>query len=206
MMAVLIFVAGQSFMDLRSKAGAERYILLPASVFEKLISQGFVKFGVTFLVMPVIFVLSALLARWIAVEHLSHWTGSIKNIEVISSKVLFLDKDNLPLIGYVFFTGFFLFASSALFTGSQFYGRWNSVLSPLFIMLFSLFTAFSPYLLSSLFSSKHWSVGEFLGVNREVTILGQEAPLYIFALLVLFYLGFLLSCLISYFRLKEKEV
>lgn len=204
--AVFIFVTGQSFMDLRSKAGAERYILLPASVSEKLISQGFVKFGVTFLVMPVIFALSALLARWVAVEHLSHWTGSITNIEIISSKVLFLDKDNLPPIGFVFFIGFFLFVSSALFTGSQYYGKWNPVLSPLFLILFSLSTALSPYLVSSLFSEKPRTVGEFLSVNKEITILGQEAPANIFALLVLFYLGFLLSCLISHYKLKEREV
>ncbi|SIS91519.1 hypothetical protein [Belliella pelovolcani] len=204
--AILLFVVGQSFIDLRSKASAERYLLLPALPSEKLFSQFIVKFTLAFLVMPIIFALSAILARWIALEFLIPFTGGITNIDIIDFDVLIPIKQSADWLYYIFILSLILFIPSALFAGSQYYGKWNIVMLPLFMIVFSVVTALSPFIISNLFNDGYKNIGYFLDSKWDIKVFGNEAPLMIYVLLVLFYMGAVLSYIISYHKLKEREV
>ena len=204
--AILLFVVGQSFMDLRSKVSAERYLLLPALPLEKLFSQFIVKFTLAFLVMPTIFALSAILARWIALEFLIQWTGGITNIDIIDFDVLIPIKQSADWLYYIFILSLILFIPSAIFTGSQYFGKWNIVMVPLFIIVFSVATALSPFIMSNLFNDGNKTLGYFLDSRWNIKVFGNEATLMIYVLLVLFYTGAVLSYIISYYKLKEREV
>lgn len=206
MIGAMFLLIGQGFMDLRSKMEIDRYLLLPTSNIEKLLSQFIVKFGVLFLVMPTIFFGATILSRLISMEIFYQLLESYEKVEPMKLEMLWPLKSGRPVAYYIFFLGMLLFIPSLLFTGSLYFGKWNIVLTPLFVIVFGMVTMYSSLITYRVFYYNQIKLGDFLDVGAEVTFLGEDVPIMILVLMAVFYIGSVFSYLIAYHKLKEREV
>ncbi len=204
---IIFLVVAQSFLDLRSQSSAERYLLLPASTLEKLISQVVFKFGLAELVLPIVFWLGAKAA-------LALWLGSIQQLfdlpmaaELVSFDfdMLWSFPGNQNWAVYLLMWGMILITPSIFFTGSLFFGKWNIVLTPLSIIVFYLILAGSSLALSQALFSKEESVWSF-NISIDQPEIFTDVPLMILLLIFLLFLGTVLSFVTAYYKLKEREV
>lgn len=206
LIAAVFIVISQSFMDLRASTSAERYLLIPASALEKLVSQFVVKFGFTVLVLPLVFWLSAVLSRWMSLELIYPWLGGNQEVMPISFEVLWPLRKGQILSFYLFFYGVFMFIPAVLFTGSFYFGKWNIILTPLFFILFGVLLVFTAFGIQNLVFEGFRYIGDILDYSWQVTFYGEQVPLIILILIALFYIGTIVSYWISYHKLKEREV
>ncbi|MCH7402773.1 hypothetical protein ACFOUP_05620 [Belliella kenyensis] len=206
MIGAMFLIVGQSFMDLRSKMEIDRYLLLPASNIERLLSQIIVKFGILFLIMPLIFFGAAILSRLVSTEIFYPMVKGYEKIESIRLETLWPLKPGRPVAYYMFVLGILFFIPSILFTGSLYFGKWNVVLTPLFILLIVMATVYSSLLIYRVFYYNYIRLGDFLDVSAEVRFFGEDIPVLILILMPIFYTGSVFSFIIAYHRLKEREI
>ena len=204
---ILFLVVAQSFLDLRSQSSAERYLLLPASTLEKLISQVVFKFGLAELILPIVF--------WVGIKVAALvWLGFVQQVFdlPIPAELASFDFDMLWSFPgdqnwavYLLLWGLMLITPSLFFTGSLFFGKWNIVLTPLSIFVFYLFLTGSSLALSQSLFSKEESVWSF-SISIEHPEIFDDVPLMILVIIFLLYAASALSYVVAYFKLKEREV
>ncbi|MCH7399663.1 hypothetical protein MM236_16820 [Belliella sp. DSM 107340] len=199
-LAVIIFIVGQGFKDLVTKASSERYLLLPASHIEKLIAQILTKFSVALIAMPFVFWFGVLLARLIGFSLMNNIlsTKNFEKIEYLRFESLWILTEGEHWSFNAFFIGSVFFLFSFMILGSQYFGKWNFVYTPLIKILFVLITVLSCRALLSFYTKNNTNINEL-----EVF---DGVPLFVFVLIILLFLGSFLSYFISYHKLKEREV
>ena len=204
---VLFLVIAQSFKELRSRSAAEFYLLVPASVFEKLISQFVFLIGLAEVVLPFIFWSAIQVARLI-------WTGfagemegmiGVSNISLFELTLLLpeIKDQNWAVILLIY--GFTILTISLLFAGSLYFGKWNVVLTPLSTFIFNLILAGSSIGLSQMLFEKEESIWSF-NISIEQPEIFTDVPLMILLIIFLLYSASALSYVVTYFKLKEREV
>lgn len=204
---VTFLVYGNSFLDLRAKSGAERYLLIPATKTEKIIAQIFLKVGIAEIILPLVFWLSANFAGML-------WTGFLQDIIEVEEKAQFTTfglgiiwpfppEQNWAV--YALTIGFYLFFPSILFAGNLFFGKWNVVLTPLSTFIFYLILAASSIGLSQMLFEKEESIWSF-NISIDQPEIFTDVPLMILLIIFLLYAASALSSVVAYFKLKEREV
>ena len=153
---VLFLVVAQSFKELRSSSASSFYLLLPASILEKLASQFIFLIVLAEVVLPFVF--------WSAIQTAQlMWAGFLRGIDGFTGVadisffelILFLPGIRDQNWGVIVLTyGIILFVISLLFSGSLFFGKWNVVLTPLSTIVFYLILAGSSIGLSQILFSK----------------------------------------------------
>lgn len=199
-LAVAIFIVGQSFKDLRTKASSERYLLLPASHMEKLLAQVFTKVSLTVIVMPIVFWLGSLLARGIGLSLMRRLLkiNFSEKIEFLSFESLWMLPEGQLWSAYALFIGIIFIVFSSMFMGGVYFGKLSVVFTPLAKVLFVLITLLSSMALFS------WHRNNNINVDDLEVFDG--VPLFVFVLILLLFSGSFLSYVISYYKLKEREV
>ncbi len=204
---VLFLVIAQSFKELRSRAAAEFYLLLPSTHLEKLISQFIFLIVLAEVVLPFVF--------WSAIQTAKLiWAGFVRGIDGFTGVadisffelILFLPGIKDQNWGVIVLTyGIILFVISLLFSGSLFFGKWNVVLTPLSTIVFYLILAGSSIGLSQILFSKQESVWSF-NISIDQPEIFNDVPLMIVVIIFLLYAASALSYVVAYFKLKEREV
>ncbi len=200
LLAVAIFIVGQSFKDLRTKASSERYLLLPASHMEKLLAQVFIKVSLAVIVMPIVFWLGSFLARVIGLSFMQRLLkiNFSEKIEFLSFESLWMLPEGQSWAAYALFIGIIFIVFSSMFMGGVYFGKLSVVFTPLANVLFILFVIFSWMTFFNRRSNTNSNIDDL-----EVF---DGVPLFVFVLMLLLFLGSLLSYVISYYKLKEREV
>lgn len=204
---IWFLVIAQSFKALRRRSSAELFLLLPASVLEKLVAQVVFLIGLAELILPFLFWLAVRAAHWI-------WVGMIAKIKGIEGSIdvsIFDLTFFLPNIGdqnwgvFLLIYGLGLILTSWFFLGSLYFGKWNVVLSPLTMFLTYAVLAGSSIALSRVLFFREEEAWRFqINVNQPEIF--PDVPLIMLVLIFLLYAGSLLSYVIAYFKLKEREV
>lgn len=199
-LGVLVFIVGQGFKDLRTKASSERYLLLPASHLEKLLSQVLIKLTLAVVIMPVIFYLGAILAKLIGFDLIKNplsveYFGKVELLKFESLWIL-TQMENLDF--RFVFIGVILFIFSFMLLGSQYFGKWNFVYTPLLKISFVSIISYSS---TSIF--RWYKKGNIEIDELEVF---DGVSLFVFVLILLLFFGSALSYVMSYYKLKEREV
>lgn len=204
---ILFLVIAQSFKGLRTRSSAEFFLLLPATVLEKLIAQIILLVGLAELLLPFLFWLAIRLAKLIWIGVIEKVKGFEANIDISVFELTFF----LPNIQdqhwsiSLFLYGITLLVTSWFFLGSLYFGKWNVVFSPLTMFLTYLILAGSSIGLSKvLIKNEANSLSFDISLNEPEIF--PDVPLIMLVLILLLYSGSFLSYVIAYFKLKEREV
>jgi hypothetical protein len=191
---------GDAFNELNSKTKTGNYLLLPASTFEKVLSQFVIRFVFGICLFLWLFWVDAYLAR----ETMMH-TKAIQAGEYVITPFhysTFFQPD--MTLGFRLFFGMVCVSiGTFLFAGRLFFGRFGLIKS--IIAGFGLFflAACSMVLLSHLFypaETVGWAV-EFTDYNVFEDTTNFEIFTY-----SIFYFAWLFLLPLAYFKLKEKQV
>jgi hypothetical protein len=202
---VFFVVIAQSFKELRSRSSAEFYLLLPATVLEKVSAQFVFLITLAELILPFVFWLAIQSAYWF-------WTGLIAGgsvlIEVSEISffelTMFMSSSDNSLAVQLLIVGISLLLFSLLFVGSLYFGKWNVVLTPLSVFVYYLILAGSSIGLSQMLFSEESMFSFNISIDQPEIF--DSVPLIILLILVLLYSASLLSYVVAYFKLKEREV
>ncbi|TFV94278.1 hypothetical protein E4S40_09590 [Algoriphagus kandeliae] len=205
---LLVFlVYGNAFFDLRSKANSERYLLIPASNWEKLLSQLFIKIGLAEIILPLVFWLSANFASLIWVNFLQEifHPENLAEFQLIGIGIIWPFPPDQNWAIYLLMLGIYLVLISIFFAGNLYFGKWNLVLTPVSLFIFYLIITSSSVGLSQLLFTKDESILSFnISINEPEIF--TDVPLMVLVIIFLLFLGSALSYLVAYYRLKEREV
>jgi hypothetical protein len=185
---------GSALPELSDKIKSGNYLLLPASAFEKIVSQFLIYVVGSCIVCILLYWLNAHLARWV-VMHTERFHSYIHTIDIFRLSDL-LDAFKAPIIFGLFSTACFLFAARFYFTR---YSLVKSVIAGIAI----LYLGFLFLVLCS-----HLFFPESEGLNIAIPVYkiakdidNVELIAYVFA-----YLSWLFFLPLAYFKLKEKQV
>lgn len=204
-----IFATGQSFLDLREKKAARQYLLLPASHLEKYLVQFLGRFLLPLMIYPILFWLASVLS--VGIFKLSLLLFENKTIDFPEAAPffqLFSLPSEQPTIIYWILWSIFLLIPSLMFLGGIIFGKLNFVLMPLSVLLFSGLMALSFLGLSWILQLDSIILGEqmkFEVLNFDKSEIFPGIPLLLLVIIVLFWIAILLSYVVSYYRLTEKE-
>jgi len=204
-----IFATGQSFLDLREKKAARQYLLLPASHLEKYLVQFLGRFLLPLMIYPILFWLASVLSVGIfKLSLLLFENKAIDFPEAAPFFQLFSLPSEQPTIIYWILWSIFLLIPSLMFLGGIIFGKLNFVLMPLSVLLFSGLMALSFLGLSWILQLDSIILGEqmkFEVLNFDKSEIFPGIPLLLLVIIVLFWIAILLSYVVSYYRLTEKE-
>jgi|GEM_PF-2181141 len=205
-----IIIGGNSFPGLKNNNSTIRYLSLPASVFEKFLFQWGTRILLFLILYPLIFKLTVNFTADIYLDHLA-------SILVSEGKSL----DLLPKIDYLIYSEYFgknsepilllfLFllmgigGISLMFLGGTIFRKWNILLGPITI-LFLVFVFFLHLVILSHFlvpeSTEGWEINFKIGGPEII----KDLPLPILSGFVFLGLLSIVSWVVAYLRLKERE-
>lgn len=199
----LLILAGLSFPAMRYKKSTANYLLLPASAFEKYLSQILIRFVAGVLLSMLIFWLAAHAARWSAMqtetvkEYLAMQGREISRFE-FSQFFNMVRVENtdyiLKTVSYLAMAAVFTF----LFSIRLFFKRFSLIKTTIsgiaiLFLLIKLIEALSKIFFPQNNSLPTYYISETIG-NTELLICGIMLIVWIS------------SSIIGYFKLKEKEI
>lgn len=197
-MGLGVFV-GTAFPELKNKISTGNYLLLPASTFEKFLSQFLIRFVIGSIVFLLIFWVSAHLSRFTAlrIADLRMWTANIEsfNFSMLSDTLVSNNEKylivTLPLSMLAFMFAGRLFFKSQTIVKTLSAGVVISFTITCFVVLMS-----------------HIFYPETKGFNIELPTYRLFKNVYNTQYLayVISYTGWIFFLLIAYFKLKEKQV
>ncbi len=197
------------FKDFSEKSNSGKFLMLPASHFEKLMAGVFyslIVFPVIFL--AVFFIIDFSFVQYINNKHLVLLENNKEAIKNWRENIPFLNQIlEKPIRDKQILIGFWLVSQTFTILGSIIFGRWSIIKTAVtgfiifFIYIFiNLF--FNKLLISHLFET---IVENNLGNAMEITKPINEIIMKVMAIFTLFILPTILF-ITSYFKLKEKQV
>lgn len=202
-----VFGISQSFIELRKKNAAIRYLTLPASAIEKCLMQIFLRMVLPLIIYPIVF-----------------WIGSNSSVDVYYFiQHSLLEKTALPEIhkvevlylywipyanidiGYWGLFGLILSLPIIMFMGGIIFGKWGFIAMPIAILLYLALIFGGCYPITRLFNSSDREYSRhFIPIgNPEVF---EGVPLFILVCLILIWAAVFLPFIVTYLKLKEREV
>lgn len=185
-----ILWTGQAFPPFRSGIGTHNFLLTPASHLEKLLAEMVLRIGLLLLVFPLLY--------WVATNFAMLVMSIVPEYDLYGFSFT-LPEESLPIHDYALFISIGMMVPVIVFTGATYFRKLPSVktIAVLFV-LFCLFMAFIYLGIEILgFKNYHKENGNLLFIHRE----NAKIVTIVTAWVINIYL-----IVISYFKLKEKEV
>ena len=190
----LCILAGSVFPEFNNKIKTGNYLLLPASALEKILSQVLIYIVFAILSVLLIFWIDTCLARWSMLQIVGQRSGFV--IEKLHYSMLFQTMNN-TIIYIVISIGLFLF------TARLFFKRFALIKSIILLIVIILLIRCGLTLLSHIFYPEN-TRGFDIGLPLYKLTSGlSNIELY---WRIIFYLTWIFSLPIAYYKLKEKQV
>ena len=208
---ISIFGIGQSFFDLRSHSRACRYLSLPATTFEKLLTQFIARLFLPLLLYPIVFWLGANLSIDFYFFLQNKVFGNEITPEIEKVELLYLywwvPSGQIGTVYWGLFGAILLFPS-LMFLGGIVFGKWNSFWMPFTMAIFWMLISACFVAVSFLTNPSRWMFsGEVrfdLSIDQPEVFKG--VPLFVFLIVILIWMAIFLSYLVAFLKLKEREV
>lgn len=207
-----IIIVGNSFPGLKNERQTIKYLLIPASNFEKFIVQWSFRVFLFIILYPLLFKFTANLTADSYVALHEYYVSSkgfkatlLPQIERFTFTD-FVGKTNQPTLTTMGLCIVYGLGVSLLFFGSTIFKKWNLLLGPLSIIGLLLLILLYLTILSNILnpsSLKFWSIN--LRVDKPI-FFDEKVELISLTTLVLGSLFCVSSWITAYFRLKELEV
>lgn len=191
-----ILYVGHSFPAFRSKESTIHYLMIPASTLEKFVFEFISRIGLVIIMLPFLFWSTFNLQGYIFAIFT---TDTFESIGLQHTVILDVSEKYLSLL-YAVVTGGVLFALSLAFAGSAMFEK-----QPLVKTLFSL------AVIVMLFVGYSYIVVEHLGVGRynppdEMVLIPNDEPEAMRAIALALFGGTIIMLLVTFRKLKEREV
>ncbi|PZX51307.1 hypothetical protein [Algoriphagus chordae] len=202
-----VFGISQSFIDLREKNTAIRYLTLPGSTMEKFLVQVVLRMIFPWVLYHIVFWLGANFSVDVYYFIQQSLLGKTALPEIYKLELLSLFRLTGTIdIGYWILIGLIASLPVLMFMGGIVFGKWSFIAMPIAIILFAGLMFGSYYALSWLIYPAISSSGSVVGIpigNPEVF---DGVPLFILVCLILIWFAVFLPFVITYLKLKEREV
>ncbi|SFT88010.1 hypothetical protein SAMN04489724_2520 [Algoriphagus locisalis] len=203
-----VFGISQGFIDLREKSSTIRYLTLPASILEKYVLQVCLR-----LVLPI---LIYLIAFWLGANLSVDIYYFIQNSileksalpEIEKAEILYLywiPNANID-IGYWGLFGLILLLPILMFMGGGIFGKWGFIAMPASIAVFLLLMFGSYFGLSWLVDASAFNAGGSYAIRIDYPAVAMDVPLFVLVCVVLVWTAVFLPFIVTYLKLKEREV
>lgn len=203
-----VFGISQTFIDLRTKNTSTRYLTLPASTMEKYIVQVCLRLVLPLMLYPILFWLSANLSvdvYYFIQRSLLEKTAiaEIHKMEVLYLYLLpFTSKD----VGLWLLVGIVLSVPMLSFMGGIIFGKWGLIVMPSAVSIFLLIMFGSFFGLSWLVDASAFGAGGTYSIRIGKPEVFEGVPLFILVCLILVWTAVFLPFIVTYLKLKEREV
>lgn len=203
-----VFGISQSFIDLREKKSAIRYLTLPASPVEKFLVQVIFRLLLPLIVYPIVFWLGANLSVdvYYFIQNFLLEKTALPEIEKVEVLYLYWLPNATIDVGYWGLFGLIISIPVLMFMGGIIYGKWSFIGMPIAIVLFWALMFGSYYAISWFLYPVISSSGRDYGIpigNPEVF---DGIPLFVLVCLILVWTAVFLPFIVTYLKLKEREV
>lgn len=205
-----VFGVSQGFIDLREKNTSIRYLTLPSSTMEKFLIQVCMRLIVPLVVYLFAFWLGANISIDVYYFFQETILGQTALPEIHKAELLYLfwtpDTSSSLDIGYWLLFGMIVSIPLLMFMGGIIFGKWGFITMPLTIGLFIALLFGSYYALSWLIYPAINSSGSGVGIPIGKPEVFEGVPLFVLVCLILIWFAVFLSFIVTYFKLKEREV
>ncbi|WP_026966532.1 hypothetical protein [Algoriphagus terrigena] len=203
-----VFGISHSFIDLREKNTSIRYLTLPASAIEKYLVQVCFRLVLPLILYPILFWLGANLSvdAYYFIQHSLLNKTLLPEIE--KAEILYLywiPKSNMELVYWAIF-GSIALIPTLMFLGGILFGKWNFIVMPAAVSIILALFLGSYFGLSWLVNASAFGAEGNYAIRFDYPEIMDGVPLLVFILTILVWLGFFLTFLLTYLKLKEREV
>jgi hypothetical protein len=192
---------GSVFPELSNKVKTSNFLLLPASTFEKALTQFLIYIVIGSLLFLTLFWLDAHVLRWLILQKEIYQTGRY-SIEPFQFSSLLSTMDLQGILEQLFLVSIILTIGVFLFTARLFFQRYALVKSVIAAVGTFLLSTCCLVALSHLFFRKQ--THGFAIEIPQYEIAGQN-NVFVFVC-VIFYVAWIFLLPLAYFKLKEKQV
>ncbi|REG91564.1 hypothetical protein [Algoriphagus antarcticus] len=203
-----VFGISQSFIDLREKNTSIRYLSLPASTLEKYLVQLFLRLILPLIIYPIVFWLGANLSVdvYYFIQRSVLEKLSLPEIEKVNVLYLYwLPNLTMELVYWILF-GLIVSIPTLIFMGGIIFGKWNFIVMPLAVACILILFFGSYYGLSWLVNASAFGLGGNYSIRIDYPEVIEGIPLFILNCLILIWVAVFLPFVVTYFKLKEREV
>lgn len=203
-----VFGISRSFVDLREKKTAIRYLALPSSLMEKYLVQVFLRLFLPLTIYPIVYWLGANLAVdvYYFIQHSLLERTTLP--EICKAEILYLYWIPYAAIDVGYWIVFEAIVSVPIlmFMGGIIFGKWGFIAMPAATVTFLLFLSGSYLGLSWLLNASAFGLGGNYSIRVDNPEVFEGIPLFALNLLILFWLVVLLPLVVAYFKLKERQI
>lgn len=212
---ICLLWVGQSFLALRNPQNAKSYLMLPASIAEKYIVELSIKMAGLLIIYPIIFwVASNLgLGLFLLFGPLFFTNVTIDNIGILEWKEFWLIENFGEQLFFIklILLGLFALIPSLIWAGSLIFGKYNFIWMPFSLFVVYLAISATSIALSWIMDPGTLSISINGQVKYEILKVDQpellpDTPLIIIMSAIWIWLAVVLSYVVAYFKLKEKQV
>lgn len=203
-----VFGISQSFIELREKNTSIRYLTIPASSMEKFLTQILFRLILPLVIYLIAFWLGANLSVdvYYFIQHSLLGKSALPEIHKAEVLYLYWIPYSSIDIGYWLLFGLIVSIPLLMFMGGVFFGRWNFIVMPTAVAGFLVIMFGSYFGLSFLLNASAFGAGGNYAIRVDDPEIFEGIPLFILNCAILILLAVLLSPIVSYFKLKEREV
>ncbi|TDK42513.1 hypothetical protein [Algoriphagus formosus] len=210
---ICLLWVGQSFLALRNAQNAKSYLMLPASNAEKYIVELSIKMAGLFIIYPIIFWVASNLGLGLfqLFGPLFFTNVTIDYIGILESKEFWLIEDFGEQLFFIklILLGLFALIPSLIWAGSLIFGKYNFIWMPFSFIVVYLAISATSIALSWIMFPGTITVDEqvkFEILNVDKPEILPETPLIIIMAAIWIWLAVILSYVVAYFKLTEKQV
>jgi MFS family permease len=203
-----VFGVSQSFIDLREKNASIRYLTLPASTLEKYLIQVFLRLILPLIIYPIIFWFGANLSVEIYyfIQQSILEKTSLPEIQKVDVLYLYwIPNLSMELVYWMLF-GLTVSIPATMFMGGIIFGKWNFIVMPAAVGGFLLLMFGSYFGLRWLLNASAFGMGDNYSILIDYPEVLDGVPLFIYNWSFLVWSAVFLIFVVTYFKLKEREV
>lgn len=203
-----VFGISQSFIDLRDKSTAIRYLTLPASILEKFLVELCMRLVLPLIIYPIVFWLGANLSVdvYYFIQHSLFEKTALPEIGKVEVLYLYWIPNASIDIGYWILFGMIVSLPVLMFMGGIIFRKWGFIAMPAAVAIFLLVMFGSFFGLSWLVDASAFSAGGNYSIRIDDPEVFDGVPLFILVCLILTWAAVFLPFVVTYLKLKEREV
>lgn len=210
---ICLLWVGQSFLALRNPQNAKSYLMLPASNAEKYLVELLIKMAGLIFIYPIIFLIASNLGLGLfqLFGPFVFQNITVEFIGILDWKGLWLIEDFEEQLFFIklILMGLFALIPSLIWAGSLIFGKYNFIWAPFSIIVVYLAISATSIALSWIMFPGTITVNgqvKFEILNVDQPELLPDTPLIIIMSAIWIWLAVVLSYVVAYFKLKEKQV
>lgn len=203
-----VFGISQSFIDLREKNTSIRYLTLPASTLEKYLVQVCLRMVLPLIIYPIVFWLGANLSVdiYYFIQRTLLEKSLLPEIEKVEVLYLYWIPNATMDVGYWGLFGLIISIPVLMFMGGIIFGKWGFIAMPFAIGLFIALIFGSYFGLSWLVDASAFGAGGNYSIQIGKPEVFAGVPIFILVCFILVWTAVFLPFIVTYFKLKEREV